>query len=101
MAIIDEKRKLAWRYGSDPDTNPEYIEKCKQIEINHIFDLELFKKHYPFFQFHSDLSEWNYNIPKEQRVHSTSFEYSESEIFKLKSRIVDCRVWMNKELFKI
>ena len=100
-AIIDEKRKLSWSYGIDHDTNPEYVAKCKQIEINHIFDLALFKKHYPFFQFHNDLSEWVYDIPKEERVHSTSFEYSESEIFKLKSRIIDCRVWMNKELFKI
>lgn len=100
-AINDEKRKLAWNYGPDADVYPEYVEKCKQIEINHIFDMDLFKSHYPFFQLHNDMSAWNYDIPKEERVHSFSFERKEADILKLKNRIIECRKYMNKNLFKI
>lgn len=103
-AITDEKRKLSYRKNMmdfNGNESPEFIEKCKQIEINHIFDLELFKTHYPHFQFHSDIEKWNFDIPKEERVYSVAFNRSDSDIERLKIRIMESRNWMNKNLFKL
>lgn len=102
-AIMDEKRKAGYSLGMmDAHGNPteEYIAKCKQIEINHIFDLTSFKNEYPWFQFDNDLTEWKYDIPMEQRLHRFTFERNEEDIVRLYKRIADCRKWMNENLFK-
>lgn len=96
IAIMDEKRKLS--YYLDPESN-EYLEQAKQIEINHIFDIEHFKKENPFFEFDNDINEWKWDIPMEERLHLFEFERSEDEINKLEQRVKDSRVWMNENLF--
>lgn len=100
-AIADEKRKVAWNYGPDPDVHEGYIKECQQIERNHIFDIEEFKNEFPYFELHSHLDEWMWDIPKEQRVHTITFERSETEIDRMKRRIDECREWMNKNLFNL
>jgi hypothetical protein len=98
QAIRDEKRKLAWRYGSDPDAHPEYVKKCKQVEINHIFDMFSFKEENPGFDFHSDLSEWKYDIPMIDRLHTFTFDRDEAKIEAIKQRVADCRDWIKNNL---
>lgn len=103
-AITDEKRKLSFRKGMmdfNGNESPEFVDKCKQIEINHIFDLELFKKHNPFFQFHSDTENWSFDIPKEERVFQITFDRNDADIERLKKRVIDCRQWMNGNLYKL
>ncbi len=99
--ISDEKRKLAYQmneFGVDVHSD-EYLKKCRQIEINHIFDLEAFVKENPHFEFDNDLSEWQYDIPYTERVHLISFERNEADILRLAQRIQECRTWMNENLF--
>lgn len=98
QAIMDEKRKLAYRYGSDPDTNPEYVSKCRQIEINHIFDLHSFKEENQWFDFHNDLSKWTYDIPMNERLHTFTFERDEAKIEQIKARVIEGRKWINDNL---
>lgn len=98
QAINDEKRKLAWKYGADPETNPEYVKKCKQIEINHIFDLFSFKEENPNFDFHNDLSEWKYDIAMSERVFTFTFERDEQKIEQIKNRVIECREWIKNNL---
>jgi len=98
-AIMNEKNRLKWQYGEGFDENPEYIKKCKQIEINHIFDLAQFRNEYPGFDFHNNLSEWTYDIPYTERVHTFTFERNEADILRLAQRIKEARVWMNENLF--
>jgi hypothetical protein len=103
QAIEDEKRRLGWQMGviDQHDTSNEaYKHRCKQIEINHIFDLELFKSHNPGFDFHNDLKEWKFDIPKEERVHSFTFERDEQVIEAIIKRVVECRQWINTNLFE-
>lgn len=101
-AINDEKRALSFAMQIiDPANSPEYIEKCKQIEINHIFDLAAFQKEYPWFEFHNDVNNWTFDIPLEDRHHSFTFERSETNILKIEKRVIECRKWMNENLFKI
>lgn len=99
--ISDEKRKLAYQmneFGIDVHSD-EYLKKCRQIEINHIFDLEAFVKENPHFEFDNDLNEWKYDIPYTERVHLISFERNEADILRLAKRIKEARIWMNENLF--
>jgi hypothetical protein len=101
-AIANEKRILSYQNGMmDAGGNPslEFIERCKQIEINHIFDLAAFQKEYPHYDFANDVSKWTYDIPMEERLFMISFERDEAEIERLYQRIRDCRRWMNENLF--
>jgi hypothetical protein len=85
-AIANEKRILSYQNGMmDAGGNPslEFIERCKQIEINHIFDLAAFQKEYPHYDFANDVSKWTYDIPMEERLFMISFERDEAEIERL------------------
>lgn len=95
QAITDEKRRLMWRLG---ESDPEYIRRCKQIEINHIFDLFAFKEENPGFDFHNDLSEWKHDIPMEDRLHKFTFARDETKIEAIKNRVIQCREWISKNL---
>jgi len=100
-AINDEKRRLAYRLGCiDADIEPPtYVEKCKQIEINHIFDLQAFMMENPYFQFHTPPSEWSFDIPINKRIHQFVVERDESEIESLRLRIIKVMDWMQNNLF--
>jgi hypothetical protein len=99
QAIMDEKRRLAYRFGPDPQTNPEYVKQARQIEINHIFDLFAFKEENAWFEFDNDLSEWKYDIPMKERLFTFTFERDEEKILQMQKRVVQCREWMLKNLF--
>lgn len=101
-AINDEKRKLSFVKGMVDhfgNNTPEYIEKCKQIEINHIFDLEAFTTENPHFQFDNDVTVWSHDIPMEERIHSFTFDRNDNDIERLYKRIGECRTWMEENLY--
>lgn len=103
-AIMNEKRQLSYQKGMLDGLGNEselFKRKCKQIEINHIFDLELFHNHYPGFEYHNDIDEWRYDIPMEKRVFCHEFNRSDEHIASIRAKIRLCRNWMNRELFKI
>lgn len=99
QAIMDEKRRAAWKFGPDADKDPAYVKKCKQIEINHIFDLQAFIQENPWFEFHNNVAEWRWDIPMEERLHLFVFERDEKAIERIKNRVTDCRKWMDANLF--
>jgi len=97
--ILDEKRKLQFMLGViDPEVDPEYIRLCQKIERNHIFDMGLFQKHNPGFDFHNDLDEWRWDIPFENRVHEIVIERNPEAIAKLYKKIPECRKWIKDNL---
>jgi len=101
-AIDQEKRYLSLKSGMiDPKTGNEsdiFVSRAKQIEINMIYDLPLFKSRYPYYPFHNDESTWNYDIPKEKRVKLFSFERDEAVIKLMIERVKLCREWINTNL---
>lgn len=97
QVIIDEKRKLAYTMNIiDPANkeNEEYANLCKQIEINHIFDIQSFMNEYPWFDFENDVNNWQWDIPLEERIHTYTFEKDEEAISKLYKRVLDCREYL-------
>ena len=98
-----DKEKSYLRYNRemmDDDGNftPKGLAKMKQIEINHIFDLQSFIKEFPHYEFTNDLNEWHYDIPKEKRVNLISFDRNEEDILKIQKRVVECRKWIEENL---
>lgn len=96
-AIMDEKKKLLW---SMSENDSAYKEKCKQIEINHIFNLGEFINENPNFDLDNSVADWNFDIPMNDRLFQFRFERDEDVIERFKKRIIDCREWMNKNLYK-
>lgn len=102
--ITDEKKRLYYQLEITSELShnyEEYIEKCKQIEINHIFDLDSFLKEYPYFEFHNDVTKWEWDIPMKERLCVFEFHRDESEMNKISARVEECRKYMNENLFKI
>lgn len=105
-AIQGEKRRLQWASPSiDPDTDLDYISKAKQVEINHIFDIEHFVKENPGFDFDNDVEAWQkdktWDIPMEERIYLFTVKRDDTAISALYSRIIDCRAWMDENLFNL
>lgn len=96
--IMDEKRRLAYKMGVLDNESPEYISACVEIEKNSIYDMSLFIKDNPGFEFHSE--NWDFDIPKDERVHEVEFNRNEPELYKMKTRVIECRDWMKKFLVK-
>lgn len=103
--ILNEKRIKSYQKGmldEHGNETPLYIEKCKQIEINFIFDFEEFYEENPWFDFHNNFDTIRaHNIPMNERLHTVTFERNEDEIKALYERIKVCREFMNANLFKL
>lgn len=105
--INDEIRRLGWKMGvldASIESNPVFIEKVKQIERNHIFDIDGFMKENPGFEPKSDVLfdgekyTWDYDVPAHQRVFKYTFERDERVIEKMKARVIESRNWINANL---
>lgn len=97
-AIYSERNKLRYSLAINEETE-EYIEGCKKIEADHIYDLKLFKSHNPNFDLYT-IEEEFINIPIIARVHEVVFERDEKVISKIHDRVEECREWMDINLFK-
>lgn len=95
-ALDEEKKKLAYKYNCfTSDETPAYKAACSQLEINMIYDLESFRKHYGWYEFHTDIKDWHYDIPMEERVHEFEVVHSDADIELLYSKIAKARVFLN------
>lgn len=86
--IDDEKYRLARRMNLiDPQGNETFIEKAKQIERNMIYDMSRFMNDYPHANLETNLSEWSYDIPVQQRIHEKIVEFDQLAIDELTERV--------------
>lgn len=102
QTIMDEKRSLLYKYPDDGSISyqEKHIERCKMVERNHIYDLQLFIKQNPNFDFDMNINEWNGDIPMNERVHKITVSRNDKDIELIKLKVIDCRTWMNTNLFK-
>jgi len=86
--IDTEKYRLSLRMNLiDPQSNPVFIKKAQQIERNMIYDMPTFLTEYPSANLESDLSEWCYDIPVQERIHEKVVEFDADAIAKLQERV--------------
>lgn len=94
--LVDQKFYKKKEYNIIDIESPEYIEECKRIEREGIFDLAKFIEENPWFEFHSDINEWIYDIPVEKRVREVVVEKDSGIVTKMILRVLECRDWMNR-----
>lgn len=91
--IEDEKRKLRYQMKVDsPAFDANYIKGCQRIERNMIYDMGLFKRHYPDYDLHT--TEWEYDIPAKERLFTFYVERNENEIKSIYDRVNQCRQYI-------
>lgn len=103
-AINSEKRKVSYQPGMldrFDNESPEFKERCKQIEINHIFDIHAFRNENPDFDFHTLVDDLNYDIPMSERLFTFEFERNEADIQRACAQVMKARIYLNKNLFKL
>lgn len=110
QAINDEIRKTGWQMGvldASVETDPVFVEKVKQIERNHIFNLTDFMNENQGYELRNDFSldgekyYWDYDIPLKDRIHTKTFDRDDDKIKAAHERVIKSREWMNRNLFKI
>lgn len=110
--INDQVRALGWKHGildGDVSDDEDYLKSVKQLERNHIFDIDSFMKENRDYRVRNDVvydSEkdkyfWEYDIPKEERVYTKTFYRDEEKINLIKKMVPQWRSYMNKKYFKI
>lgn len=97
--LDDEKRR--WQYKLnvlDPDTDPVYIEKCKELEKLYIVDMAQFQKDYGWYDFATDLNDWKYDIPREKRIVTFEVARDENVIRQMEARVIEARIYIQNHL---
>lgn len=112
--IKDQIRAIAWKYDvldNDISEDPDYIKAIKQLERNHIFDIDEFMKELRrdnvdftplndvWYDKEKDQYLWEFDIPKNERVYTITFDRDEKKIEVIKKRVIQCREWLNREYF--
>jgi hypothetical protein len=95
---IAYQKRLAFYDCDQNEFSLQYIERCKQIEINHIFDRAAFIRENPDFEFHVPASEWTFDIPLKDRFFETRIERNPEMFNHIQTRVTDCREWMKNNL---
>lgn len=109
--IIDSIRTLAWKYGvldADISGDENFIEAVRQLERNHIFDIDAFMKENPDYPVKNEVMydtptnkySWGFDIPRSERIHTKTFYRDEAKIERIKTRVPQCREVMQRDYFK-
>lgn len=104
--IQREKEKVFYSLGSPTEESPEllykYLTMCMEIEKNLIFDMPQFKKDNQNFDLDvevpKDPSEWEFNIPMEERIVEFPVERDDRVIQSIYDRVIECREYIKDEL---
>lgn len=97
--IMAEKNKLKWDSKfMDVDQDPIYKDKCRQVEINHIFDIQHFVNENPGFDFDNDISNWFWDIPMEKRLYTFEYKRDENAIKAIYERVDECKQFIKENL---
>ena len=94
------KEKMKWFYAMGSPTSEDhknyenYIKKCKELEIQLIFDYDRFVEKNPFHDMEIKKEDWVYDIPLKDRVIEKVSCYNQDTIDKIKERIEISRKYL-------
>jgi len=97
--IQNEITRQFYASGNPDDDNEKWIELKKQIERNMIFDIALFKREYPNYQFENTILD--FDIPPQFRLKKFQIETTENDIFNIKRRVLMCREYLMKKEIEV
>lgn len=95
--VQNEINKQFYALGNPSDDNDKWIETKRQIERNMIFDIQEFKKEYPFYVFENE--NLDFDIPAILRVKKFEVLTTENDEHNIKRRVLMSRIYLcNKEI---
>lgn len=95
--IQNETTRQYYANGNPSDDNEKWIETKRQIERNMIFDIDLFRRDYPHYQFENTVLD--FDIPAIFRLKKFEVKTTEEDIDNIKRRVLLCRLYLvNKEI---
>lgn len=95
--IQNEITRQYYAHGNPSDDNEKWIEVKRQIERNMIFDIELFKRDYPHYQFENKVLD--FDIPAILRMKKFEVKTTQDHIDHIQRRVLLCRIYLcNKEI---
>ena len=93
-----EKQKLWYNYDhpNDSEDHPDYIKAAKEMEKRFIYDYPSFMKRYKWADLL--LEDWTgLDIPIHERIISHEFQFDETKIEQVESRLKACREYLNRK----
>jgi hypothetical protein len=96
--ISEAKRMLKWKHKIQDNETLGFVKECIMAERNAIYDIDLFKYENPYFEFHSDLNKWEYDILPKDRLHVIEIDASEESFMMIQNKVEDCREWIQNNL---
>lgn len=90
--ITAAKMSVYYAMNSPGEEHPKYLENCKQIEKNMIFDIPLFKKQNPHYDFHNDVLD--FDVPVHMRQKSFKVKLEEGDTEFIKGRVILAREYL-------
>jgi hypothetical protein len=86
--ITDEKFKLARAHRvMIDDQSPEFVKSCQMVERNMIYDMGSFGAKNPEYPLHSNLSDWDYDIPAPDRLYEIVVPRNDEDIARISQKV--------------
>ena len=90
--IQNEMTRQFYANGNPDDDNEDWLEIKRQIERNHIFDIDLFKRDYPNYIFENSI--WDYDIPAQFRIKKFDVITTQDDVDHIKRRVLMSRIYL-------
>jgi len=90
--IENERNNLFYRMGARPDDDEEWQAVKRQHEKNCIFDINLFKEHYPEYTFVNEILD--FTIPEQFRITTFTVDVNETHIAQMIQRVLLARIYL-------
>lgn len=95
--LESEKYKASLKYQEiDYHNNPKYIEDCKEIEKNLIYDFEKFTDENPNYDTSWSPLDWEFDIPMSERIVEFTIERDDEKIRQIHERVKEAREFIQK-----
>lgn len=95
--IQNETTRQFYAHGNPSDTDEKWKEVRRQIERNMIFDIDIFRRDYPHYQFENEILD--FDVPAIFRLKKFEVETTNEDIEHIKRRVLMCRIYLcNKEI---
>lgn len=96
LHLLDaEKLKLSYSMNNPDQENDNWKKNVRQLERNMIFDVALFKKENPYYDFENE--DLNFSIPKHMRIKSFKVELIRGDIRDIKMRVTTARKYLKQK----
>jgi hypothetical protein len=98
--ITDEKYRIARAHRvTIDDMDADFVKSCQLVERNMIYDMDAFTAKNPNFNLHTNLADWNYDVPPTERLYEVEIQRNDEDIAKISQKVEAAwnflRTWCN------